>query len=67
VTEPPALDAPAAALETLLATGDPSPLGGRIASLGTVRAAFAGSVVVDVQLEGASARFAVLRVYDEVP
>lgn len=65
VTEPPALDAAAVPLETLLATGDPSPLGGRIAALGTVRAAFDGAVVVDAQLEGASARFAVLRVSDE--
>jgi hypothetical protein len=67
VAEPPPPEAPVAALEMLLATGDASPLAGRIVSLGTVRAVSDGSVVVDVQLEGGAARFAVLRVYDEAP
>jgi hypothetical protein len=67
VSEPPAPEAPAVALEPLLATGDASPLAGRIVSLGTVRALSDGSVVIDVQLEGGAARFAVLRVYDEAP
>jgi hypothetical protein len=66
-TAAPAPETPPVPLETLVATGGTSPLGGRIVSLGTVRAVSDGSVVVDAQLEGGSARFVVLRVFDEAP
>ena len=67
VTEPPQPDAPVVSFAPLLATGGPSPLGGRIVALGAIRALPDGSIVLDAQLEGASGRFAVLRVYDEAP